>query len=326
MSLWPTRATTSRLLTGFMLFACCGGISAQPPSTIYPALDSRYDYLNLPRAAPGQLITVMAQGVSLLQRTQAPSGADLPERLGSMSATFGAPPYTPFPIPLFQVNPVQGGSFTTFRSSVAVSYVTVQVPYSSGIPSSYAAITLSNPNYTAVSYVPLLIVNDNIHLLTQCDGLVVSTGQLVRNSSIGCQPFVTHADGTVVWTQSPAKAGEQLVAYAVGLGQTNPPLTTGKLVTAAAPTQTKYTLDFNYRPNALATRPLPGAPEAIFAGATPGFVGLYQVNFVVPAPPPGTPPCLDTFRPQGNVIETNLTVTIAGNESFDAAGICVSVP
>ena len=64
-----------------------------------------------------------------------------------------------------------------------------------------------------------------------------------------------------------------------------------------------------------------------WSGLVPGYVGLYQVNFIVPPVPPGTPPCVDIrFSSPGNVVETNLTVTIAGKESFDAAGICVEVP
>jgi uncharacterized protein (TIGR03437 family) len=121
------------------------------------------------------------------------------------------------------------------------------------------------------------------------------------------------------------------VAYAIGLGQTNPPLTTGKLVTAAAPTLTKFGLDFNFRPNALPAKPLPTAPPPAFAGATPGYVGLYQVNLVVPPVPAGTPPCY-VQPPQStpprfpNVVQSNLTVSVGGLSSFDGARICVAAP
>jgi uncharacterized protein (TIGR03437 family) len=110
------------------------------------------------------------------------------------------------------------------------------------------------------------------------------------------------------------------------LGQTDPPLTTGKLVTAPARTQSTFRLDFNYRPNALATKPRPDAPQPLYAGATPGYVGLYQVNFVVPPVPAGTPPCIEQTTTQINPVLSNLTVSIGGESSFDAALICVEVP
>jgi uncharacterized protein (TIGR03437 family) len=114
----------------------------------------------------------------------------------------------------------------------------------------------------------------------------------------------------------------------VGLGQTSPPLETGKIVKSPAPTVTTFTMDFNYRPNALATRPPPAGadvPQPLYAGATPGYVGLYQINFVVPPVPRGTPPCADIVDPSANVVYSNLTVSVGGRYSFDGAGICVAV-
>lgn len=77
--------------------------------------------------------------------------------------------------------------------------------------------------------------------------------------------MITHANGTAVSSLIPAVAGEELVAYATGLGQTNPALTTGQPAAASSPTIATYNLDFNYRPNALATRPSPTAAVPLFA-------------------------------------------------------------
>lgn len=141
-----------------------------------------------------------------------------------------------------------------------------------------------------------------------------------------CPQFIAHADGSLVSVSSPAQAGETLAAYAVGLGQTNPASVTGQIVAKSAPTITTYTLDYNYHPNALPSRPLPTGPQPNFAGTTPGYVGLYQVNFVVPPVPAGTPPCVDTskLQPPYNVVQSNLTVSIGGQFSFDGARICVA--
>jgi hypothetical protein len=93
-----------------------------------------------------------------------------------------------------------------------------------------------------------------------------------------------------------------------------------------------FNLDFNYRPNALATEPVSKGPVPLFAGATQGFVGLYQINFVVPPAPAGTLPCenfavlpLDASN-AGSVVHSNLTVSVGSAFSFDGAGICVQTP
>jgi len=48
-----------------------------------------------------------------------------------------------------------------------------------------------------------------------------------------------------------------------------------------------------------------------------GQIGMFQVNFQVPQPPASTPPC-------GGGVNSNLTVTIQGSQSFDGAMLCVA--
>jgi uncharacterized protein (TIGR03437 family) len=78
-----------------------------------------------------------------------------------------------------------------------------------------------------------------------------------------------------------AKAGDTLVLYAVGLGATSPGVTAGTaspsspLANDAAKTQVCFG----------STNPLAGGAKCItpeFAGLTPGYFALYQINFVVP--------------------------------------------
>jgi uncharacterized protein (TIGR03437 family) len=81
----------------------------------------------------------------------------------------------------------------------------------------------------------------------------------------------------------PASAGDALVIYCAGLGAVNPPVATG----AAAPGS----------PLAKVSNPITvtigGQPATVlFAGLTPAFAGLYQVNVVVPkgiTPAPDVP-------------------------------------
>jgi uncharacterized protein (TIGR03437 family) len=83
------------------------------------------------------------------------------------------------------------------------------------------------------------------------------------------------ADGTqsVVSTSNPTTAYEALVIYCAGLGDVNPRLIAGQ---QAPFMPLSLTLD-------TATVTIGGVPAPVFfAGATPGFTGLYQVNAYVP--------------------------------------------
>jgi len=131
----------------------------------------------------------------------------------------------------------------------------------------------------------------------------------------------------MVSINSPAKAGEEIVIYALGLGAANPPVATGQATPVPAPVMQPTPLVQNdFRVNAPPWKqipePLPACPvggacpgTATFVGMTPGSVGLYQVNYVVPS--------TQNAVACGGAIQSNLTVTIVGTASFDGAGICV---
>jgi uncharacterized protein (TIGR03437 family) len=92
---------------------------------------------------------------------------------------------------------------------------------------------------------------------------------------------ILHADYTAVTDNSPAVPGETVLLFMNGLGAVNPPVADG----ASAPSSPlSYSdeaadilvyLDDGVDPSAQA--------NVLFAGLAPGFAGLYQVNFTVPA-------------------------------------------
>lgn len=91
---------------------------------------------------------------------------------------------------------------------------------------------------------------------------------------------VVHADGVTVSRTKPPVAGEVLVILAVGLGATaaNLPLDAASPSEPLAWTATTPQISLG---NSLA--------HVAFSGLTPGYLGLYQVNVVVPADlPPNT--------------------------------------
>ncbi len=92
------------------------------------------------------------------------------------------------------------------------------------------------------------------------------------------------------------------------------------------PTLASFTIAFDHRQNALASRPQIGVPadaETTFVGLTPGYVGLYQVNVVVPSAPANGLPCYPVSRFNGIQIDSNVTINLGGRSSFDGVGICV---
>ena len=108
---------------------------------------------------------------------------------------------------------------------------------------------------------------------------------------------VTHADGTVVTAQNPARAGETVVIYGTGFGPVDAPQQNG----VAAPNRLTRTRRL---PEVTIAR---SQGSVSFSGLTPGFVGLYQINAELPASlPSGNQKLIVT----ANGIESN-AVTLA---------------
>jgi uncharacterized protein (TIGR03437 family) len=103
--------------------------------------------------------------------------------------------------------------------------------------------------------------------------------------------IVVNGDGSFPIPQTsgvnshPAKVGDTLVIYALGLGQTEPAVQSG----AGAPSDPLGRARGNYRVSFGAPGPFGGASADVtplYVGLTPNFVGLYQVNVTIPQDTP----------------------------------------
>ncbi|HLG97674.1 MAG TPA: IPT/TIG domain-containing protein [Bryobacteraceae bacterium] len=93
--------------------------------------------------------------------------------------------------------------------------------------------------------------------------------------------IAVNSDGTVNGAGNGAKPGSFVTAYLIGSGPLDNPILTGELAPASP-------LSHESLPT---TMKVGGSPATVqFAGMAPGFVGLMQLNFVLPTLPPGDYP------------------------------------
>jgi len=275
--------------------------------------------------ARGQILNLFVQGVGskLTGPVLAPS-LPLPTSLAGISVVVGT-----LPAPILAVRPILTCVNRPTSGCGSYTAISVQIPFelppTGDLPDS-ERITVEE-NGASGGQLEAFVQPDQVHVVTNCERNAIAL--------VPCPfaPAITHADGSPVSERSPAKPGEQVVMYAFGLGDTLPAVPTGHATPSPAPVTRdpfEFQLNFDYRLNAPPTNQLilppgcsPISPETcsqlrpLFSGLTPGYAGLYQVNFIVPTPPPGTPRCNVTN------ISSNLTVTLIGISSFDGGGICV---
>ncbi len=116
----------------------------------------------------------------------------------------------------------------------------------------------------------------------------------------GAQPIVIHVDYSLVNPARPAAPGEVLLLYGTGLGALNNAPATG----SPAGTDPLSTAGI------VPTLTLGGLPsEILFAGLAPGFAGLAQINFRVPADV-STSPIQELVLAFGNVVD-RVTIEVA---------------
>lgn len=314
------------------------------------------------RVAPGQITTLFVTGLKTVLSSQQVKATTLPlpSTLSGISVTLSESNFGPqsMPVPLLSIQ--QNSACEDAATPPApsgpgpdclITAITVQIPFELVPPDDSVPDMFATPTEVVVSengnpskafrIVPVI---DNIHVLNMCDTFLLGPVD-PRNF---CNAVVTHGDGTLVTAANPAKTGEEIVVYAIGLGRTTPLVKSGEPTPPhahAAVLDRSVFVQFDFRPNATPTRPYPDTATAgifgfaipEFVGLTPNQVGLYQVNIQLPSHFPPVQPC-DVGPGAAGGLSTlalsNLTIDIGGLNSlglgtvtsFDGAAICVESP
>jgi len=328
------------------------------------------------RVSPGQITTLFVSGLNtVLTEAQRATSLPLPNSLAGISVTINQSSLKQsVAVPLLAVEQLNTCSITvvappppppsptstpsTVPPECLLTAITLQIPYElTPLPIFAGGSNLGGKldvtevvitaNGVASKAFAISPITDNLHVVNTCDSF-----PSVAFNSVSCSPAVTHADGTLVTADAPGKAGEVLVIYAFGLGQTTPAVKAGSATPTPAPTLPAgqffirtLELQYDFRPNAEPSRPFnvltgvistapPTAPvillTPVFVGLTPGQVGLYQINVQLPSAFPAVVlPCTTLAVGTGNpayppaFVQSNLTIDIGGVTSFDGAAICI---
>ena len=135
--------------------------------------------------------------------------------------------------------------------------ISVQVPYSTATGPSAAEVQVYHGN---------VLVADML-----VDSFVEDPGIFIYNGNYAVA--VRYQDGSLIGPANPAHPGDIVIVYTTGLG----PLTVNLQDGHGAPfnplayTQDPFQIDINNEP-----------AQVLFSGLGPGYVGLYQVNIVLP--------------------------------------------
>jgi uncharacterized protein (TIGR03437 family) len=204
-------------------------------------------------AAPGSWIEIYGTNLAVSRRQWATadfSGSTAPTSLDGTSVTIGGQP--------------------AFVDYISGGQVNVQVP--SNVQTGSQPLVVKNAAGSSSSY-SLTVNATQPGLLSQYNvgGVQYLTAVLPGNT------FVMPASSVAGLTSRPAKAGETITLYGVGFGPVTPAVAAGQI----APQQS-YSLNGQFQIS------IGGTPAVVtYAGLTPGAVGLYQFNVVVPSVAPG---------------------------------------
>jgi uncharacterized protein (TIGR03437 family) len=238
-----------------------------PPQVAAGGVLNAASYALQTPVAPGTLVSIFGSNFTDSTSVLVATSFPWPTQLGGASVTIGGEP-----VPIYVVTAGQINAMLPF-----------DLPVNTSLP-----LVVTRGNAVSAPQ-PVSLISSQPGVFTQS-----ANGQ-----GIGVV-VIAHADGS--WVEvgngNSAKAGDTLVIYCTGLGDVSPRVIAGLPV---PPSPLSHTID-------PVTLTIGGKNVPIFfAGPTPGFTGLYQVNATVPsgiAPSPEAPLVLS----QGG--RTSATITI----------------
>jgi uncharacterized protein (TIGR03437 family) len=216
----------------------------------------------LPR--PGGLASLFVRGLSAAG-TITPQGYPLPKELAGVSILVNG-----IPAPILAIANLPSSD------PLGLQQINFQVPFEAA----FGANTLPmEVRYQGIStFVQPRLVAPGIFTLPDGSGAV------------------QHAsDFSLVTASNPAKKGEVIVVYVTGLGPVDPAVASGVPATAAASFRGECippTVDLGKIPT------VTSLGKILYAGLTPGFVGLYQINVLVSSSAPSGEADLSILWPE----------------------------
>jgi len=128
-----------------------------------------------------------------------------------------------------------------------------------------------------------LVAGGNLLVASAAPGIFTS------NQAGTGQAAVVNQDGTINSTANPAPAGSTIQIYATGQGQVSPAVPDGTAApsgplanTVAVPTSSG-TACLNNQPSMCVAIGASGFGDVKYSGLAPGFIGLWQINVVIPS-------------------------------------------
>jgi uncharacterized protein (TIGR03437 family) len=141
------------------------------------------------------------------------------------------------------------------------------------------------PTNEIAGAVPLRVVRQGLTGPTVTITLVNSAPALFSSPDGYALAQDYNAQYATVTAAAPAQPGDLIVLYATGLGGTQPLPLTGEIPEYGGSIQPSALSQFQVLLNGQALNPM----TVPYAGLTPGFAGLYQVNFYLPGNCPPNP-------------------------------------
>jgi uncharacterized protein (TIGR03437 family) len=250
-------------------------LAAGPPVIFYQGVVDNALFAAGDPVAPGGIVALFGEQLSIAAPVGAPS-LPLTTSLGNATVLVNGNP-----VPIFYVSATQ---------------INFLMPYATPSGAATVQVTVSGQSSNRVSINVQPMVPRLLRLGIGDYPIAVINGPSTLTFPIPTTPGIA---------SRPAVAGETLVFYALGLGQTTPPAQDGVAAPQATAGGTPIMI---IGQSSLPTSGVNVVP--LYAGLTPGFVGLYQINVTLPTNVPRGDAVSATFTMGSNIISNRVVIAI----------------